>query len=135
MTRMKKVLAFGTFDGLHPGHGYFLKEAKKHGDFLVVVVARDKTVKEVKGRLPRHNEDERLGAVKGLGIADRVLLGSEGSKFRVIKRVKPGVICLGYDQKYFIRGLDKRLETSGIKCKVIRLEAYKPHKFKSSLLK
>jgi FAD synthetase len=135
MIKMKKVLAFGTFDGLHPGHIYFLKEAKKYGDFLVVVVARDKTVKEVKGRLPKCNEDGRLRAVKGLGIADRVLLGSKGDKFGVIKRVKPGVICLGYDQKYFIRGLDKRLKRMGIKCKVIRLEAYKPHRFKSSLIK
>ena len=38
---MVKVMATGTFDILHLGHIYFLKEAKKLGDTLAVVVATD----------------------------------------------------------------------------------------------
>lgn len=132
---MKTVLAFGTFDRLHPGHMHFLKEAKKHGDFLVVVIARDSTVRRLKGRLPEQNENERLEAVKGLGFVNKAVLGDRENKFEVIKRVKPDVICLGYDQIHFTKGLDKRLKRMGIKCKVIRLEAYKPQRFKSSLIK
>jgi len=63
---MKKTLVFGTFDILHPGHEYFLKEAKRHGDQLVVVVARDLTVKQVKKLMPDNNELERLKIVKKL---------------------------------------------------------------------
>lgn len=38
---MKKVLTYGTFDLLHPGHIYLLKEAKKLGDELIVGVSTD----------------------------------------------------------------------------------------------
>ena len=41
---MKKVLVFGTFDGLHEGHKDFLRQAKQYGDHLTVVVGRDSTV-------------------------------------------------------------------------------------------
>lgn len=44
----KIVMAFGTFDVFHPGHEYYLTQAKKYGDILIVVVARDKTVEKVK---------------------------------------------------------------------------------------
>ena len=47
-----KVLVFGTFDIFHKGHEYFLSEAAKHGS-LNVVVARDLTTYEVKGRFPK----------------------------------------------------------------------------------
>jgi len=50
MKKLVKVLAFGTFDILHPGHEFYLKEAKKHGDILDVVVARDSTVEKIKGK-------------------------------------------------------------------------------------
>ena len=45
---MVKVMATGTFDLLHMGHIYYLKEAKKLGDILSVVVARDSTVRKLK---------------------------------------------------------------------------------------
>ena len=60
---MKKVMAFGTFDGLHPGHLNFLKQARRLGDSLVVVVARDANVRKIKGRFPRLGEGERLRKV------------------------------------------------------------------------
>ena len=52
---MKKVMCAGTFDIIHPGHLYYLSEAKKYGDNLVVVVARDETSKDFKGKKPIHN--------------------------------------------------------------------------------
>ena len=45
---MVKVMATGTFDLLHMGHIFYLKEAKKLGDTLVVVVATDATVRKLK---------------------------------------------------------------------------------------
>ncbi|MCK5249408.1 MAG: adenylyltransferase/cytidyltransferase family protein, partial [Spirochaetaceae bacterium] len=38
---MKTVLVFGTFDVIHPGHQWFLRNAARHGDRLVAVVSRD----------------------------------------------------------------------------------------------
>ena len=46
---MVTVMAFGTFDVLHPGHHFYLEQARKLGDNLVVVVARDANVKKLKG--------------------------------------------------------------------------------------
>jgi cytidyltransferase-like protein len=47
--KITTVMVFGTFDGIHDGHRYFLNEAKKFGDKLVVAVAKDTTVKTLKG--------------------------------------------------------------------------------------
>ena len=49
---MKKVLIAGTFDIIHPGHINLIKQAKEFGDFLVVVIARDKNVIKAKGKQP-----------------------------------------------------------------------------------
>jgi len=72
---MKKVMCAGTFDIIHPGHLYYLSEAKKHGDKLVVVVARDNTSEKFKGKKPVHSERERLEAVKMLNIVNEAVLG------------------------------------------------------------
>jgi len=133
---MKKVMAFGTFDLLHEGHRYFLGRAKQHGDFLFVVVARDETVRQVKGRLPQHDENKRLSAVRGLEFVDDAVLGSiGGDKYEVIRKVRPDVICLGYDQKAFTGNLRKFLEEKAIKSEVVRLKPYRPREFKTSLIK
>ncbi|MCJ2563189.1 MAG: adenylyltransferase/cytidyltransferase family protein, partial [Candidatus Thermoplasmatota archaeon] len=45
---MVRVMASGVFDLLHTGHLHYLEEAKKLGDELIVVVARDSTVRKEK---------------------------------------------------------------------------------------
>ena len=87
----KKVLVFGTFDLLHPGHRFFLEEARKLGG-LWVVVARDSTVEKAKGRKPVRSESERLEDVRSSGLACKVLLGNEGDKYKIIEEIKPSHI-------------------------------------------
>ena len=130
---MKKVLVFGTFDILHPGHEYFLKQAKKHGGELIVVVARDLTVKQVKEIFPVNNEQTRLNAIQNLDYVDNAVLGSmDIDKYKIIEEIKPEVICLGYDQKAFVDGLEAKLHERGLRPEIIRISAYKPEKHKSS---
>jgi cytidyltransferase-like protein len=74
---MKKVLVFGTFDGLHEGHLNLFRQARRYGDYLVVVVARDSTVRENKKKMPKFNEQERLKEVKNNPLVNEALLGSE----------------------------------------------------------
>ena len=126
-------MAFGTFDLLHPGHINFLRQAKKYGG-LIVVIARDKTVRQVKGKLPRHTEKQRLTAVLGLNLADRAVLGSLKDKYAAIRKYRPGIIALGYDQLYFTEQLTAELKKLKLKAKIIRLKPYKPEKYKTSII-
>jgi len=126
-------MAFGTFDILHPGHINFLHQAKKYGS-LIVVIARDKTVREVKGKMPKYSEKERLGAIKGLNLTHKVVLGSLKDKYAAIKKYKPDIVTLGYDQKFFIDQLDNEIKKLKLKTKIIRLKSYKPKIYKSSKL-
>ena len=130
---MKKVLVFGTFDIVHPGHEYFLKQAKEHGDELIVVIARDLTVKQVKKLMPDNNELERLKSIQKLDYVDKAVLGSmDIDKYKIIEEIKPDIICLGYDQKAFTDDLEAKLHERGLRPEIIRISAYKPEKHKSS---
>jgi len=132
----KTVLVFGTFDLFHPGHEFFLKEAKKYGDTLEVVVARDKTVEEVKGKKPVDREMKRLSKIHSLDYVDDVILGSLGDKYRIIEAIKPDIIVLGYDQTFFTDNLEEELKKRKLKINVIRLkESLNPEVFKSSKLR
>jgi len=132
---MKKVLAFGSFDLLHEGHKHFLKEAKKLGDYLVVVVALDSTIKDFKGHVPKFSEEARILHLRELGIADEVRLGYKGDKWKIIEAIKPEIIALGYDQNSYTKGLEKGMKERGLSLEIIRLKSFNPERYKSSLLR
>ena len=140
--KRKKVLVFGTFDGLHKGHLHLFSQARKFGDtfagsgqvYLVVVVARDVTVKKVKGHLPKFTEQERLKTVYNCKLVDDAQLGNLKSYYKKIKEIKPQIICLGYDQVAFVDNLEKEIERIKMKIEIVRLKPYQPKKYKSSLL-
>lgn len=120
-------MVFGTFDLLHKGHLNFFEQAKKQGDYLIVAVARDKTVKRVKGKPPKNSEKQRLKQIKP--HADKAVLGYIKNKHKIIEKYQPDIICLGYDQKFFLEGLKQ------FKIPIKKLKAYQPHKYKSSKLR
>ena len=135
-TKNKKTMVFGTFDIFHKGHENFLKQARKYGDFLIVVVARDKTVSSVKKQKTKNKEKERVEAIKKSDSADEVVLGNLGDKYSIIRKYKPDVICLGYDQSVFIDKLENKLKEFKLdKTRIVRLKSYYPEKYKSSLLR
>ncbi len=126
---MKTVLAFGTYDKFHPGHEYFLTRAKKLGDTLIVVIARDNNVEVIKGKRPVHNEEERRKMVEEFSTVDTAILGFEdfSRKKEVITQVNPDIICLGYDQAPDFQSPSPNIT-------VVRIDAFRPDKYKSSLL-
>ncbi len=124
---MKIVMATGTFDIIHPGHGFFLEEAKKLGGEdakLVVILARDSTVRARK-RLPIIGEKQRLEVVKMLKPVDEAYLGSEKDMFEVVHKIKPDIIAVGPDQDFDIKKLEKELKKRGLKCEVKKVKEYK----------
>jgi len=130
---MKKIMVFGTFDIFHKGHKYFLEQARRYGDYIIVVIARDKTVEEVKKKKPLNDEISRLNIVKKSNLAEKIVLGSLLDKYQAIKKHRPDVICLGYDQEFFVEKLKERLDAYDLnKTEVVRIDSYKPEIYKSS---
>ena len=98
----KKVLVGGCFNSIHLGHIYFLKESKKLGDELFVILANDKNNK----KLYSVSAKERKRLLEALNIADKVVIGNPNNKADIVKKIKPDIIALGYDQE-LPKGLNK----------------------------
>jgi FAD synthetase len=132
--KQKVVMCFGTFDLLHLGHFNYFQQAKKYGDYLIVVVARDKTkLKQKKKTL--FSEQERVQLIQQIKIVDEAALGYFQDHYRIIMEKKPDIICLGYDQQVSIGQLKKWLDEQSLVCRIIRLKPFKHKTQKSSLLK
>ncbi len=132
---MKTVLAFGTFDLLHPGHISYLTQAKALGGRLVVVVATDRNVEKIKGKPPVNGQEQRKELVGALRIVDEATVGFEDDMIKSVERAKPDIVALGYDQGHDEVKLRKTFESRGIKAGIVRLLAYKPEIYKSSKIK
>lgn len=133
---MKRVIVFGAFDGLHPGHLDFFKQAKAHGDYLIVSVGRDSNVERIKGRKPLFGEEERLALVSNLKIVDRAILGAPDNFYAHIKDQEPDIVCLGYDQWAKEDEVRRELDRVGLtSCEIVRLNPYKIESAKSTIVK
>ena len=128
-------MIFGTFDYFHAGHDYLIREAKKLGDYLIVVLARDKTVEQIKGEKPDHSAKERLNIIKNHECVDKAVIGNKKDKHKVIVKHKPHIIALGYDQFVFTQTLNKLIIDNQLPTEIIRLNSYQPETFKSSKIK
>ena len=128
-------MVFGTFDIFHPGHRSYFRQAKKLGDYLIVVVARDKVVKIARNQDAKNRERERARIIEKSKLAGKVVLGNLKNRYLVIKRYRPEVIALGYDQRVNLKELKNKLKSFNLKAKIVRLKSFKPEKYKSSVIK
>lgn len=89
------VFAAGCFNRVHPAHLRLLRSARVLGDKLVVVLSNDSHNKKPNA-VP---SAVRRKWIEDLGVADRVVVGDAGSFAETLRREKPDVLVLGYDQK------------------------------------
>ena len=129
-----KVLVFGVFDLLHPGHVAFIRAAAKHGKVTVVVTPDAKVLAE-KGRPAFFDENARLAMVAALKGVEQAELGDKGARWTVVARLAPDVICIGHDQdashpKFLaqVAGLRKPP-------KIVRIGGHETRKYSSTRLK
>jgi len=124
----KVVLASGAFDLLHYGHVHYLRNAKKAGgdnSKLIVIVARDRTVEKLKGAKPVFPEEQRRALVESLKIVDEAILGYEDlDMLRVIEKVKPDIIALGYDEEKVEEELQKLIAEKNLDVRVVRVTRF-----------
>ena len=118
---MKKVLIGGVFNLIHKGHIFFLKKAKKFGDYLTVVVANNRTACLTK-KYPVVDQKIRKINIEKLKIADKVVVGDEADFMKTVIKEKPDVIVLGHDQRISEKELKKMLIKEGMDCEVVRIK-------------
>ncbi len=127
-------MASGTFDILHPGHGFYLNESKKLGGedaVLMVVVATDKTVRENK-RIPIVDQQQRSEMISLLKPVDEVFIGDEEDPFKIVREQKPDIIAIGPDQNFDPENLHNQLLKIGLDIEVVKIETYKEFELDSS---
>ena len=132
----KIVLTTGAFDVLHPGHVKLLEEAKRLAGSdgkLVVLIARDETVRRNKGRDPIFDEESRRYMVSMLKPVDEVILGYTPPSFeKVIERVRPDIVVFGYDQEKFRKEFERFCREKGIDVDIVVARKYSLGRLNSS---
>jgi FAD synthetase len=120
---MTTVVATGAFTILHPGHVLYLEEAKKLGDKLIVIVARDTMVEKRKNQR-FVTEEQRLAVVKALKPVDDAILGDDEDIYKPILRIRPDILALGKDQDFNEEELAEELRKRGLRTRVVRIQKY-----------
>ena len=104
-TKKKKiVMVSGGFDPIHIGHIRYIQEAKKLGNYLVVVLNNDNWLRYKKGKefMPENERKEILEAISGV---DKVVISQHKKNTKdisvceEIKKIKPHIFANGGDRK------------------------------------
>ena len=105
VTNLKKkgkkiVFTNGCFDLLHPGHIYYLKEAKKKGSILILGLNSDSSVRKLKGKgRPLIPQKDRAELLANFEFIDYITIFDEDTPERLIKQISPDVLVKGGDYK------------------------------------
>lgn len=133
---MTKVLIFGTFDGLHPGHDAFLSQARELGDELIVSVAQDAIVEMLKHRAPDRQLTERLADLQRHKLVTLAVAGdSKLGTYQGFQVIKPDIVAFGYDQQALAADFQRFQQATHDDTPTVVLKPYQPETFKSSLLR
>lgn len=119
----KLVFTNGCFDIIHRGHLSYLNKAKSLGDFLVIGLNTDASVKRIKGeKRPIIAEKDRAFLLDNLKAVDAVIFFDEETPLELIKKLRPSVLVKGADyQKSAVVGADF-VEQNGGRVELIHFE-------------
>jgi len=100
------VLTGGCFDILHIGHVRFLSEAKRMGDYLVVLLESDRNVKKLKGRdRPVFIQKERAEMLSSIRNIDLIVLlptmQNDSDYLNLVMKIKPDIIAVTENDPHF----------------------------------
>lgn len=94
----KIIFTNGCFDILHVGHTRYLKEAKALGDYLIVAINSDRSVRGIKGdKRPIVPQEERAELLASLEPVDFVTIFDELDPYNAIKALQPDFLVKGGD--------------------------------------
>src|SRR6478609_944449 len=95
----KIVFTNGCFDIVHPGHVDYLCQARDLGDYLILGLNTDASVRKLEkapGR-PYNNESTRAAVLAGMAAIDAIVLFDEETPYELISFLKPDVLVKGDD--------------------------------------
>ncbi|MFW2331037.1 MAG: D-glycero-beta-D-manno-heptose-7-phosphate kinase [Nitrospinota bacterium] len=96
--REKVVFTNGCFDILHAGHLELLEKSKKMGDFLIVAINSDRSIRRLKGSFrPLIKAEDRAKLLAGLSSVDLVVIFEELDPAKLIEKLKPDILVKGGD--------------------------------------
>ena len=96
----KIILTNGCFDIIHLGHISLLEKAKKFGDYLIVALNSDRSVKNLKGKTrPINKVAARIKVLTALKCVDFVVVFNELTPLNIINIIRPDVLVKGGDYK------------------------------------
>ena len=97
-TGQKIVFTNGCFDIIHAGHVDYLQKARRQGDFLVLGLNDDQSIRSIKGpNRPINNEMQRARVLAALGCVDAIVLFGEDTPIDLIITLCPDVLVKGAD--------------------------------------
>jgi rfaE bifunctional protein nucleotidyltransferase chain/domain len=107
------VFTNGCYDLVHPGHIRLLEQARGLGDFLVLALNTDASVRRYKGpSRPILCESDRAEIACALEAVDAVTLFDEDTPRELIAELLPDVLIKGADWSHFIAGREE-VEAAG----------------------
>ena len=96
--RKKIIFTNGCFDLLHVGHIRYLAQAKKLGNFLIIGLNSDSSVKELKGEdRPINSFEDRATLLSAIKSVDLVIMFEEQTPENLIKDIVPDILVKGGD--------------------------------------
>src|SRR6185295_7233444 len=94
----KIVFTNGCFDILHVGHITYLQQAKQLGDYLIVAINEDESVKRLKGQgRPINHVEQRMAVLASLGMVDWVTSFKDDTPLQLLKKLQPDILVKGGD--------------------------------------
>ncbi len=94
----KIVFTNGCFDLIHRGHCEYLQAACKFGDFLIIGLNTDDSVRRLKGvNRPIQPFDDRAYVLASLFFVDAIVSFDEDTPLELIIKVRPDILVKGED--------------------------------------
>lgn len=132
------VFTNGCFDILHRGHLEYLMEARQLGDFLLVGVNSDNSVRRLGKSPSRPLQDEqgRALAIASLYFVDLVIIFDEDTPHKLISTILPYILVKGADYKpEDIVGYKEVTENGGTVKTIPFIEGYSTTSIEQKILK
>ena len=131
----KKIITTnGCFDILHRGHAFYLQEAKKLGDVLVVGINSDASVKSLKGEgRPINKAIDRAFLISQLKSVDYTFIFEESLPIDFLKKIAPHVHVKGGD--YQVEALPEYKTLQSLGAKIVTIPFVEGYSTTSTLKK